>query len=133
MSYNICIETADIELLSLNALCVFVMSQLPQCKVNRMRPSHISRHFADDIFKCISLNENIGISLKISLEHFPKVRSKNTPALVQLMTWYRPDKKILSESMMDGLLTHICVTRPQHNMFQHTLGYHNEPLMQLFS
>ena len=35
--------------------CVcFVMSRLPQCKVNKMRPSHISRHFAYDIFKCIS-------------------------------------------------------------------------------
>ena len=39
------------------------------------------RHLAD-IFKCIFLNENISISLKISLKFVPKVRINNIPALV---------------------------------------------------
>ena len=34
-------------------------------------------------------------------------------ALFQIMAWRRPDGKPLSEPMMAGLLTHICVTRPQ--------------------
>ena len=37
----------------------------------------------------------------------------NIPALVQIMAWRRPGDKPLSEPMMVGLLTHICVTRPQ--------------------
>ena len=40
------------------------------------------RYVADDIFKCIFLNENAWISLKISLKFVPKVRIDNIPALV---------------------------------------------------
>ena len=36
--------------------------------------------------KCIWWNENISISLKISLKFVPKVRINNIPALVQ-MAW----------------------------------------------
>ena len=54
------------------------------------------------------LNENIWISLKISLKFVPKCPVNNIPALVQIMA-YKP----LYEPMMVGLLTHICVIRPQ--------------------
>ena len=37
-----------------------------------LRLRQIDRHFADDIFKCIFLNENIGILIKISLKFIPK-------------------------------------------------------------
>ena len=37
----------------------------------------------------------------------------NIPALVQIITWRRPDIKPLSETMMVPLLTHIYVTRSQ--------------------
>ena len=77
----------------------------------RQRPNR--RHFADDIFKCISENENEWISHMISLKFVPKVRINNIPALVQIMAWRRPGDKPLSEPMMVSLLTHICVTRPQ--------------------
>ena len=40
---------------------------------------------ADDIMKRISLNENIWISLTISLKFVRKVRINNIPALVQIM------------------------------------------------
>ena len=50
--------------------------------VNTLRPRQNGRHFADDIFKCIFLNENAWISLKISLKCVPKVRIHNIPALV---------------------------------------------------
>ena len=51
---------------------------------------------ADDIFKCIFLNENIWISIKISL----KGSINNIPALVRIMAWRRPGDKSLSEPML---------------------------------
>ena len=84
-----------------------------RCVINTLRPRRNRRHFADDIFKCIFLNENVWIALKISLKFVPKVRINNIPALVQIMALRRPGDKPLSEPMMVSLLTHICVTRPQ--------------------
>ena len=84
----------------------------PQC-VNTLRLRRNRRHFADDIFKCILLNENVLILIKISLKFIPKGPINNIPALVQIMAWRRPGDKPLSEAMMIISLTHICVTRPQ--------------------
>ena len=81
--------------------------------INSLRPRLNKRHFADDIFKCIFLNENVWILLKISLKFVPKVRINNIPTLVQIVAWRRPGDKPLSEPMLVILLTHICVTRPQ--------------------
>ena len=81
--------------------------------VNTLRPRQNGRHFPDDILKCIFLNGNAWMSLKISLKFIPDVRINNIPALVQIMAWRRPGDKPLSEPMMVRLLTHICVTRPQ--------------------
>ena len=47
------------------------------------------RHFADDTFKPIFLNENIRISIEISLKFVPKVPINNNPTLVQIMAWGR--------------------------------------------
>ena len=81
--------------------------------VNTLRPSQYGRHFPDDILKCSFLNEDVWISLTISLKCVRKVRINNIPSLVQIMAWRRPGDKPLSEPMMISLLTHICVTRPQ--------------------
>ena len=81
--------------------------------INTVRPTQNGRHFADDTFKLLFLNENIGISIKISLKFLPKGPINNIPALVQVMAWRRPGDKPLTEPMVVGLLTHICVTRPQ--------------------
>ena len=83
-----------------------------QC-VNTLRPRQNDRHFADDTFKRIFLNENVRIAFKISLKIVPKGPIKNIPTLVQMMALRRPDDKPLSEPMTVSLLTHICVTRPQ--------------------
>ena len=80
---------------------------------NTLRPRQNGRHFADDIFKCIFLNENVSIAIKIPLKFVPKGPINNVPALVQIMAWRRPGDKSLSEPMMVSLPTHICVTRPQ--------------------
>ena len=81
--------------------------------INTLRPRHNGRHFADDIFKCIFLNENAWIPIKISLKFVLKGPINYIPALVQIMAWRRPGDKPLSETMMVRLLTYICVTRPQ--------------------
>ena len=81
--------------------------------VNTLRSRQDGRHFADDIFKCIFLNENVWIPIKISLKFVPKGPMNNIPSLVQIMVWRRPGDKPLSEPMMVNLPTHICVTRPQ--------------------
>ena len=81
--------------------------------LNTLRPRQNGRHFADDIFKCIFLNENVWIPIKISLKFVPKGSINYNPALVQIMARRRPGDKPLSVAMMVVLPTHICVTRPQ--------------------
>ena len=78
-----------------------------------MRPRQNGRHFTDDIFKCIFLNENVWIPIEISMTFVPKGPINIIPALVQIMAWRRPGDKPLSEPMMVSLTTHICVIRPQ--------------------
>ena len=68
--------------------------------VNTLRPRQDGRHFADDIFKHIFLNENVWISINISLKFIPKGPIDNIPALVQIMAWRRPGDKPLSEPVM---------------------------------
>ena len=80
---------------------------------NTLRPRQNGRHFADDIFNRIFLNENIWIPIKISLRFVPKGPINNNPSLVQIMAWRRPGDKPLSEPVIVSLLTHVCVTRPQ--------------------
>ena len=81
--------------------------------VNTLSPRQNGRHFADDIFKCIFLNESAPISRKKALKFVPELLINNIPALVQIMAWRRSGDKPLSEPMMVNLPTHICVSRPQ--------------------
>ena len=91
--------------------------------INTLRPWQNGRHFPDDIFKHIFLNENVWISLKISLKFVPKGPINSILALVQIMSWRRPGDKPLSEPMMINLLAHICVTGPQWvKVCQHARG-----------
>ena len=95
-----------------------------ETSINTLGPRQNGRHFADDIFKYIFLNENVWISIKISLKFVPKGPINNIPSLVQIMAWRRPGDKPLSEPMMVNLLTHICVTRPQWvNLTWNTSSY----------
>ena len=101
-----CIENCDINslfiLFSGNCLNGF----------STLRPRQNGHHFTD-IFKCIFLNENVWISISISLKFIPKGPINNIPSLVQIMVWCHPDTKPLSEPMMVSLLMNICVTSPQ--------------------
>ena len=94
--------------------CMSLLNNVDNCDlINTLRPRQNGRHLADDTFKRIFLNENVRISIKISLKFVPKGQINNIPALVQIMAWRRPGDKPLSEPMMVRLLTHIGVTRPQ--------------------
>ena len=83
------------------------------CMLNTLRPRQNGRHFADDTFNRIFVNENVRISIEFSLKFVPKGPINNIPALVQIMAWRRSGDKPLSEPKMVSLPTHICVTRPQ--------------------
>ena len=87
----------------------------PREAFNTLKPRLNGRHFADDIFKGIFLNENIWIPIEFSLKFVPVPRGpiNNIPTLVQVMAWHRPSDKPLSEPMMVKLITHICGNRPQ--------------------
>ena len=70
---------------------------------NTLRLRQNGRYFPDAIFKCIFLNENCCILMKISLKFIPQDPTNNIPALVQIMAWRRPGDKPLSEPMMAWL------------------------------
>ena len=88
---------------------VMKLTTMRSVPINTLRPRQNGRHFPDDIFRCIFVNENVWSSIKISLKFVLKGPINNIPALVQIMAWRRPGDK----PMIVSLLTHICVTRPQ--------------------
>ena len=55
---------------------------------------------ADDIFKCIFLNENYQIPLQILLKLVPGCPIDKKSSLVQVMAWRRTGEKPLPEPMM---------------------------------
>ena len=73
-------------------------------------PGRNGRHLADDICKCIFLNMNLLISIKISLKFIPNGPVSNITSLVHIMAWRWLGDKPLSESM----LTRFTDTYMQH-------------------
>ena len=72
---------------------------------NTLRPRQNGRHFPDHIFKCIFLNENVSVAIKIILGFVATGPINNIPALFQIMAWRHPSNKPLSETMMVRLPT----------------------------
>ena len=56
---------------------------------------------ADDIFKCIFLNENDRILIQISLKFVPRSSMDDKLALVQVMAWRRIGDNPSSEPMVN--------------------------------
>ena len=114
-----------------NAALLWV-AMLVRCAVhafNTLRLRRNRRHFADDIFKYIHLNENALISIKIPLKFIPKTPINNMPTLVQIMAWHRQGAKPLSETMMVKL-SQICVTRAQWvNRISRVWSYDHRSMM----
>ena len=90
-----------------------VLSQYRLKTFNTLRLRQNGQHFTVDILKHISFNENVWISIKISLKFVPKGPINKIPAMVQIMAWHRPGDKSLSKTMLIILQTHICITQPQ--------------------
>ena len=68
--------------------------------LNSYPPKQNGRHFADDIFEHVVLNENVGISIKIQLKFVPKDPIDNKSALARVMAWRRIGDKSLPEPML---------------------------------
>ena len=68
--------------------------------LNSSPPGQDGCHFPDDIFKCIFVNENFCMWVKISLQIVPKGPIDNSPALVKSMAWRRIGNKPFSEPML---------------------------------
>ena len=83
--------------------CLIILQEFPIVNTWRLRQN--GRHFPEDIFKCILVNENVWI--------FIEVQISNIPSLVQRMAWRCPGDKPLSELMMVRSLMHICATQPE--------------------
>ena len=58
------------------------------------------RHFADDIFKCIFMNEKFCILIWILPKFVPKGPIDKKWALFQVMTWHWEGDKPLPEPML---------------------------------
>ena len=56
--------------------------------------------WADDIFKCNFINENISFSMNIPLNFVPKGPTDNKWSLVQVMAWRQTGDMPLPEPMM---------------------------------
>ena len=80
---------------------------------NTLKPRQIGRYFSIDIFKCIFLNENVRISIKIPRQFGPNGPINNIPALVQTIARRWSGDKLFSEPMMVDLLMHIFITLSQ--------------------
>ena len=73
--------------------------------VNTLRPRQNGRHFPDDIFKWIFLNENVWFSLKISLKFVPKVGSNHQYYSIGSDNAFAPARRQAIIWTNDGLLT----------------------------
>ena len=89
--------------------------ETPARVIDRFCPrglTHWGRDKMDAIFQTAFSNGYSWMKMSeftISLKFVPKVSINNIPALVQIMAWRRSGDKLLSEPMMDSLLTHIYI------------------------
>ena len=65
------------------------LHQNVKCTLDKIRLINSSPPGQNDIFKCIFVNENTWLFIKISLKFVPKGQFNNNIALVQKMAWRR--------------------------------------------
>ena len=70
-----------------------------QTQFDSSPPGQNGRHFADDTFRCIFVNEKFHILIKISMKFVRKGPNDNNQALVQTIAWRLIGDKPLSEPM----------------------------------
>ena len=66
-------------------------------KFNTLTPRQNVRHFADDIFRCVFVNEMFCYVIKISLMFVLNGSVDNNSVLVEVMAWRRTANKPLPE------------------------------------
>ena len=93
--------------LALSKLSGWIDLRLTNLTLNALRQRQNGRHFTDDTFNHIFVNENVRISIKFSLKFVPKGSINKIPALVQIMACHLDGAKPLSEPVMVSPLTHI--------------------------
>ena len=67
---------------------------------DHVNPPPPGRHFADDIFRYIFVNEKFYILMELSLKFVHKGPIDNNPALIQMMAWCRMGDKPLFVPML---------------------------------
>ena len=100
-------------------------------ELNPSPPGQNGRHFADDIFICIFVNEKFGILIKISLKFVPRGPVDNNPALVyngfapnrwHAIIWTNADPihwRIYAAPEGDELIIRIIVQHSNHRRSLH--------------
>ena len=67
---------------------------------NSSPPERNGRHFADDIFRCIFVNEKFCLLIQIPLKFVPKGQIDYKSVLVRVMAWRRTGDRPLPEPML---------------------------------
>ena len=95
-------------------------SQSNNIAFNTLRPRQNGRHFADDIYKCIFLNENVWISIKISLKFVLRGSINNIPVVSEACTHYVIDvvSSLRCLTRLHELAGPILLTRKQWASYQ---------------
>ena len=93
-------ETMMISDMSYNEWLALIYTGNYHWRFNSSPPGQNGRHLADDIFRCIFVNEKFCLLITISLKFVPKGPIDNNPALVEIMVWRRIGDKPLSEPML---------------------------------
>ena len=100
------------------------MFAYPNTSFNKLRPRQNGRHFTDDLFKCIFLNENVWIPIEISLKFVPKGPINNIAVLVQIMAKRRPGITKCNINVESSYgLSHIYVVEYTINVMSHKLRF----------
>ena len=90
----------SIDEISWKHLCVELENNFHDSLAVKFSYAQNGCNFADDIFKCILMNEKFSIFNGLPLNFEPKGPINNIPTLVQIMAWWRSGNKPLSEPMM---------------------------------
>ena len=83
--------------------------------INSSLPGQNGRHFADNIFKHLFMNEKWCIFIQISLRFVPKGAIDSKSALVQVMAWRRTNTLGINEVLIFWLLS------SSEKIYRHTL------------
>ena len=80
----------DNKIVFIKVMAWYQADHKPLLTVNTLRLWQHGHHFPDETFKCIFVDENVRIVIKISLTFVPNGTINNIQALVQIMAWHRP-------------------------------------------